>query len=104
MTIRRLCGALRVRGVTELLLVLLLGAGFTALPVFALLPDWRGFAVASAVTYVVDEVLHSRAPGFVRRLAALQPTRPLRFAVRTVMLLALASRMDAPEAVLVAAL
>ncbi|MFF0778680.1 hypothetical protein [Streptomyces sp. NPDC003720] len=104
MTIRRLCGALRVRGVTELLLVLLLGAGFAALPVFALLPDWRGFAVASTVTYVVDEVLHSRAPGFVRRLAALQLTRPLRFAVRTVMLLALATRMDAPEAVLVAAL
>ncbi|MGV9415988.1 hypothetical protein ACWDO6_00395 [Streptomyces sp. NPDC003674] len=104
MTIRRLCGALRVRGVTELFLVLLLGAAFAALPVFALLPDWRGFAVASAVTYVVDEVLHSRAPGFVRRLATLQLTRPLRFAVRTVMLLALASRMDAPEAVLVTAL
>ncbi|MGW5324894.1 hypothetical protein [Streptomyces sp. NPDC004014] len=104
MTIRRLCGALRVRGVTELFLVLLLGAAFAALPVLALLPDWRGFAVASAVTYVVDEVLHSRAPGFVRRLATLQLTRPLRFAVRTVMLLALASRMDAPEAVLVTAL
>ncbi|WP_250404093.1 hypothetical protein [Streptomyces cellostaticus] len=104
MTIRRLCGALRVRGATELLLVLLLGAGFAALPVFALLPDWRGFAAASAVTYAVDEVLHSRAPGFVRRLATLQLTRPLRFAVRTVMLLALATRMDAPGALLVAAL
>ncbi|MFF5027500.1 hypothetical protein ACFY2J_25275 [Streptomyces collinus] len=104
MTIRRLCGALRVRGVTDLLLVLLLAGGFAALPVFALLPSLRGFVAASAVTYVADEVLHSRAPGFVRRLATLQLTRPLRFAVRTVMLLALASRADAPEAVLVTAL
>ncbi|MFD5797276.1 hypothetical protein ACFWIO_27860 [Streptomyces diastatochromogenes] len=104
MTIRRLCGVLRVRGAADLLLVLLLGAGFAALPVFALLPSLWGFAVASAVTYLVDEVLHSRAPGFVRRLATLQLTRPLRFAVRTVMVLALASRMDAPDEVLVAAL
>ncbi|MGW2743794.1 hypothetical protein [Streptomyces sp. NPDC001450] len=104
MTIRRLCGVLRVRGAADLLLVLLLGAGFAALPVFALLPSLWGFAAASAVTYLVDEVLHSRAPGFVRRLATLQLTRPLRFAVRTVMLLALASRMDAPDEVLVAAL
>ncbi|MFF7972635.1 hypothetical protein [Streptomyces sp. NPDC007905] len=104
MTIRRLCGALRVRGATDLLLVLLLGAGFAALPVFALLPSLWGFAAASAVTYLADEVLHRRAPGFVRRLATLQLTRPLRFAVRTVMLLALATRMDAPDAVLVAAL
>ncbi|MFF4038978.1 hypothetical protein [Streptomyces sp. NPDC001816] len=104
MTIRRLCGVLRVRGAADLLLVLLLGAGFAALPVFALLPSLWGFAAASAVTYLADEVLHSRAPGFVRRLATLQLTRPLRFAVRTVMLLALASRMDAPDEVLVAAL
>ncbi|MFE1885895.1 hypothetical protein [Streptomyces diastatochromogenes] len=104
MTIRRLCGVLRVRGAADLLLVLLLGAGFAALPVFALLPSLWGFAAASAVTYLVDEVLHSRAPGFVRRLATLQLTRPLRFAVRTVMVLALASRMDAPDEVLVAAL
>ncbi|MFF5012281.1 hypothetical protein [Streptomyces sp. NPDC001165] len=104
MTIRRLCGVLRVRGAADLLLVLLLGAGFAALPVFALLPSLWGFAAASAVTYLADEVLHSRAPGFVRRLATLQLTRPLRFAVRTVMLLALASRMDAPDQVLVAAL
>ncbi|MFJ9863388.1 hypothetical protein [Streptomyces sp. NPDC101165] len=104
MMIRRLCGVLRVRGAADLLLVLLLGAGFAALPVFALLPSLWGFAAASAVTYLADEVLHSRAPGFVRRLATLQLTRPLRFAVRTVMLLALASRMDAPDEVLVAAL
>ncbi|MFE2095896.1 hypothetical protein [Streptomyces sp. NPDC059468] len=104
MMIRRLCGVLRVRGATDLLLVLLLGAGFAALPVFALLPSLWGFAAASAVTYLADEVLHSRAPGFVRRLATLQLTRPLRFAVRTVMLLALASRTDAPDEVLVAAL
>lgn len=104
MIIRRLCGVLRVRGTTDLLLVLLLGAGFAALPVFALLPSVAGFAVASAVTYVVDEVLHTRAPGLVRRLATLQLNRTLRFAVRTVMLLALASRTNAPDRVLVAAL
>ncbi|MFI9805876.1 hypothetical protein ACIHEJ_16180 [Streptomyces sp. NPDC052301] len=104
MTIRRLCGVLRVRGATDLLLVLLLGAGFAALPVFALLPSLGGFAAAAALTYATDEVLHSRAPGFVRRLATLQLTRPLRFAVRTVMLLALASRLDASDTVLVVAL
>ncbi|WP_432118625.1 hypothetical protein [Streptomyces sp. bgisy032] len=40
---------------------------FAALPVFALLPSLWGFAVASAVTYAADEVLHARAPAFVRR-------------------------------------
>ncbi|MFF9029585.1 hypothetical protein [Streptomyces iakyrus] len=104
MTFRWLCGVLRVRGKTDLLLVFLFAAGFAALPVFALLPSLWGFAVASAVTYAVDEVLHTRAPAFVRRLAALQLTRTMRFAVRTVMLLALADRMGAPDAVLVAAL
>ncbi|MFC9127604.1 hypothetical protein ACFT4A_12220 [Streptomyces sp. NPDC057099] len=104
MTFRWLCGVLRVRGKTDLLLVFLFAAGFAALPVFALLPSLWGFAAASAVTYAVDEVLHTRSPAFVRRLAALQLTRTMRFAVRTVMLLALAERMDAPGAVLVAAL
>ncbi|MEV5435024.1 hypothetical protein AB0K80_03155 [Streptomyces sp. NPDC052682] len=104
MMIRWLCGVLRVRGKTDLLLVFLFAAGFTALPVFALLPSLWGFAVASAVSYAADEVLHVRAPNFVRRLATLQLTRTLRFAVRTVMLLALAERMDAPETVPVAAL
>ncbi|MFD8233740.1 hypothetical protein ACFV20_17910 [Streptomyces sp. NPDC059696] len=104
MTFRWLCGVLRVRGKTDLLLVFLFAAGFAALPVFALLPSLWGFAVASAVTYAADEVLHTRSPAFVRRLAALQLTRTLRFAVRTVMLLALAERLDAPDAVLVAAL
>ncbi|MFI6351880.1 hypothetical protein ACIBJF_04240 [Streptomyces sp. NPDC050743] len=104
MTIRRLCGALRVRRTTDLLLVLLLGAGFAALPVFALLPSLWGFVAATAVTYVVDEVLHVRVPAFVRRLAALHLDRTMRFAVRTVMLLALASRLEAPDAVLVAGL
>ncbi|MFJ7341230.1 hypothetical protein ACIQU3_13190 [Streptomyces sp. NPDC101110] len=93
-----------MRGKTDLLLVFLFAAGFAALPVFALLPWLWGFAVASAVTYAVDEVLHTRSPAFVRRLAALQLTRTMRFAVRTVMLLALADRMGAPGAVLVAAL
>ncbi|MFF6915519.1 hypothetical protein [Streptomyces sp. NPDC012466] len=104
MTFRWLCGVLRVRGKTDLLLVFLFAAGFAALPVFALLPSLWGFAAASAVTYVADEVLHTRAPAFVRRLAALQLTRTMRFAVRAVMLLALADRMGAPDAVLVAAL
>lgn len=104
MMIRQLCGVLRVRGKAELLLVLVFAAGFAALPVLALSPSLWGFAVASAVTYLADEVLHARAPGFVRRLAALQFTRTLRFAVRTVMVLALAERMKAPDSVLVAAL
>lgn len=104
MMARRLCGVLRVRGTSDLLLVLLLAAGFAALPVCALLPSLGGFAVASTVSYLADEALHIRAPGFVRRLATLQLDRTLRFAVRTVMLLALADRMNAPDFVLVAAL
>jgi hypothetical protein len=102
--VRQLCGALRVRGPADLFLVLLMAAGFVALPVFALLPLLGGFAVASAVTYVTDEALHNRAPAFVRRLATLQLDRTLRFAARTVMLLALAERMNAPDRLLVAAL
>ncbi|MEY2248673.1 hypothetical protein AB8A21_38105 [Streptomyces sp. BF23-18] len=93
-----------MRGVIDLLLVLLLGAGFVALPVFALLPSLWGFMAAATLTYVVDEVLHARAPSFVRRLAALHLDRTMRFAVRTVMLLALASRMGAPGGWLVTAL
>ncbi|MFJ9560003.1 hypothetical protein ACIRQQ_08185 [Streptomyces fuscichromogenes] len=93
-----------MRGTIDLLLVLLLGVGFVALPVSALLPSLWGFVAASAVTYAADEVLHVRAPTFVRRLAALHLDRTMRFAVRTVMLLALASRMDAPGVVLVTAL
>ncbi|MEU6254540.1 hypothetical protein [Streptomyces sp. NPDC047043] len=93
-----------MRGKADLLLVFLFGAGFAALPVFALLPSLWGFAAASAASYVADEVLHTRAPGFVRRLAALQLDRTLRFAVRSVMLLALANRMDAPDPVLVVGL
>ncbi|WP_405725636.1 hypothetical protein OG885_03245 [Streptomyces sp. NBC_00028] len=104
MMVRQLCGALRVRGATDLFLVLLLAAGFMALPVFALLPWLGGFAVASMVSYAADEALHVRAPGFVRRLATLQLDRTLRFAVRTVMLLALAERMGASDALLVSAL
>ncbi|MGW0970622.1 hypothetical protein [Streptomyces sp. NPDC002516] len=104
MVIRRLCGVLRVGGVIDLLLVLLLAAGFVALPVVALLPSLWGFVAASAVTYTVDEILHTRAPSFVRRLAALHLDRTMRFAVRTVMLLALASRMEAPGVWLVTAL
>jgi hypothetical protein len=103
-TIRWWCAVLRVRGKADLLLVFLFGAGFAALPVFALLPSLWGFAAASAVSYLADEVLHARAPGFVRRLAALQLDRNLRFAVRSVMLLALADRMDAPDPVLVVGL
>ncbi|MFI0542403.1 hypothetical protein ACH3VS_26355 [Streptomyces sp. WSLK1-3] len=101
MTIRRLCAVLRVRGKAELLLVILFAAGFAALPVLALLPSLWGFTAAWAVTYLTDEALHARAPGFVRRLATLQLSRTMRFAVRTVMLLALADRMAAPDAVLV---
>ncbi|WP_406215909.1 hypothetical protein [Streptomyces canus] len=104
MTIRRLCAALRVPGKTELLLVILFGAGFAALPVLALLPSLWGFTAAWAVTYLADEALHVKAPGFVRRLATLQLNRTMRFAVRTVMLLALADRTDAPGAVLVTGL
>ncbi|WP_330266967.1 hypothetical protein [Streptomyces griseorubiginosus] len=104
MTIRRLCAVLRVRGKTELLLVILFAAGFAALPVLALLPSLWGFTVAWAATYATDEALHARAPGFVRRLATLQLSRTMRFAVRTVMLLALADRTDAPDAVLVTGL
>jgi hypothetical protein len=104
MTIRRLCAALRVPGRTGLLLVILFGAGFAALPVLALLPSLWGFTVAWAVTYLADEALHSKAPAFVRRLATLQLSRAMRFAVRTVMLLALADRMNAPGAVLVTGL
>ncbi|MEW1647518.1 hypothetical protein [Streptomyces sp. NPDC091219] len=84
--------------------MLLFAAGFAALPVFALLPSLWGFAAASAVSYLVDEALHVRAPQFVRRLAALQLDRTLRFAFRTLMLLALADRMEAPDRILVAGL
>ncbi|CAM5405905.1 Integral membrane protein OS=Streptomyces fumanus OX=67302 GN=GCM10018772_00530 PE=4 SV=1 [Streptomyces fumanus] len=104
MMIRWLCSVLRVRGKADLLLVFLFGASFAALPVFALLPSLWGFAAASAVSYLTDEMLHSRAPGFIRRLASLQMTRTMRFAARTAMLLALAERMNAPELLLVAAL
>ncbi|MBK3570324.1 hypothetical protein [Streptomyces sp. MBT62] len=104
MMVRWLCAALRVRAKTDLLLVFLFAAGFAALPVFALLPSLWGFAAASAVSYVVDEALHVRAPQFVRRLAALQLDRTLRFAFRTLMLLALADRTGAPDRVLVAGL
>jgi len=104
MNIRRLCAVLRVRGINELLLVILFTAGFAALPVLALLPSVWGFTVAWAVTYLADEALHAKAPGFVRRLAALQVSRALRFAVRTLMLLALADRTDAPDAVVVTGL
>jgi len=102
--IRRLCAFLGVRGKADLLLVFLFGAAFAALPVFALLPSLWGFAAASAVSYLADEALHVRAPGFVRRLATLQLIRTMRFAARTVMLLALADRMDAPDALLIAGL
>ncbi|MDV9175108.1 hypothetical protein R6V09_33970 [Streptomyces sp. W16] len=104
MMVRWLCAALRVRAKADLLLVFLFAAGFAALPVFALLPSLWGFAVASAVSYIVDEALHVRAPQFVRRLAALQLDRTLRFAFRTLMLLALADRTGAPDRVLVAGL
>ncbi|MEU6354160.1 hypothetical protein ABZ896_33350 [Streptomyces sp. NPDC047072] len=104
MMIRRFCSVLRVPGKSELLLVFLFGAGFVALPVLALLPSLWGFTAAWAVTYLADEVLHERAPGFVRRLAALQLSRTMRFAVRSVMLLALADRMDAPDALLIVGL
>lgn len=104
MNIRRLRAVLRVPGKRELLLVILFAAGFAALPVLALLPSLWGFTAAWAVTYLADEALHAKAPGFVRRLAALQLSRTMRFAVRTVMLLALADRMDAPDTVLVTGL
>ena len=102
--IRRLYAFLGVRGKADLVLVLLFGAAFAALPVFALLQSLWGFAAASAVSYLADEALHVRAPGFVRRLATLQLNRTMRFAARTVMLLALADRMDAPDALLVTGL
>ncbi|MEU3251604.1 hypothetical protein [Streptomyces sp. NPDC006997] len=101
MMIRWLCTVLRVRGKADLLLVFLFGASFAALPVFALLPSLWGFVAAAAVSYVTDEMLHSRAPGFIRRLATLQLTRTMRFAARMVMLLALAQRMGASATVLV---
>lgn len=102
--IRRLCAVLRVRTKLGLVLVVLFCAGFAALPVFALLPSLWGFVAASAVSYAADEWLHSREPAFIRRLASLQLNRNMRFAARTVMLLALADRLDAPDTVLVAGL
>ncbi|MFE5190526.1 hypothetical protein [Streptomyces sp. NPDC056628] len=84
--------------------MLLFGTAFAALPVFALMPSLWGFAAASAVTYAADEALHVRAPAFVRRLAALQLDRTLRFAVRTALLLVLAQRMDVPTTLLVTGL
>ncbi|MFI5673177.1 hypothetical protein [Streptomyces cellulosae] len=104
MFVRWLCAVLRVRGVPDLLLVFVFGAGFALLPVFALLPSLWGFAAASAVSYLADEALHVRAPGFIRRMASLQFNRTMRFAARTVMLLALIERMDAPDRVLAAGL
>ncbi|MEW2129611.1 hypothetical protein [Streptomyces sp. NPDC005435] len=88
---------------TDLLLVFLLAATFVALPVFALMPSVRWFAVASVVSYAVDEALHSRAPGFIRRLTALQLNRTMRFALRTTMLLALAGRIGVSHRVLAVA-
>jgi len=102
--VRWLCAVLRVRGKADLFLVLLFGAGFALLPVFALMPSLWGFAAASAVSYLADEALHVRAPGFIRRLATLQFNRTMRFAARTVMVIALAERMNAPELVLAAGL
>ncbi|MEV2216070.1 hypothetical protein AB0H86_32405 [Streptomyces sp. NPDC050997] len=93
-----------MRGKADLFLVFLFGAGFALLPVFALMPSLWGFAAASAVSYLADEALHVRAPGFIRRLATLQFNRTMRFAARTVMLLALAQRMNVPEVVLAAGL
>ena len=104
MIVRWLCAVLRVRGKADLFLVLLFGAGFALLPVFALMPSLWGFAAASAVSYLADEALHVRAPGFIRRLATLQFNRTMRFAARTVMVIALAERMNAPELVLAAGL
>ncbi|MGW0331754.1 hypothetical protein ACWD0J_07750 [Streptomyces sp. NPDC003011] len=100
MMIRWLSDALRVRGAGSLLLVLLFGASFASLPVLALMPSLWGFAAASAISYLADEALHHRDPAFVRRLTAMQLDRTLRFAVRTLMLLALADRMSAPDTVL----
>ncbi|MFB7456368.1 hypothetical protein [Streptomyces sp. NPDC056188] len=91
-------------GKADLLLVILFGAGFAALPVFALLPSLWGFAAAWAVTYIVDELLHSRTPGFIRRLSGVHLNRTMRFAIRSTMLLMLAIWMKAPEPVLIAGL
>lgn len=104
MIIRRLRAALRVRTKSGPLLLALFAGSFAALPFFALLPSLWGFVAASAVSYVTDELLHSREPGFIRRLASLQLNRNMRFAARMLMLLLLAERMDAPDKVLISGL
>ncbi|MFF4650567.1 hypothetical protein [Streptomyces sp. NPDC001380] len=102
--IRRLRGILRIRTAFGFLLALLLGAAFAAIPVCALLPSLWGFVAASAVSYLVDEWLHSREPEFIGRLAAFRLNRIMRFLARSAMLLVLADRLDAPDPVVIGGL
>jgi hypothetical protein len=95
--IRRIRSVLRVRTRSGFLLVLLFGASFAAIPVCALLPSLWGFISASALSYLIDEWLHSREPEFIGRMAQLRLNRILRFLARTAMLLVLADRLDAPD-------
>ncbi|WP_405014361.1 hypothetical protein [Kitasatospora sp. NBC_01539] len=102
--IRRLRAVLRIRTGSGFLLALVFGVAFAAIPVCALLPSLWGFVAASAVTYVADEWLHSREPEFIGRMAQLRLNRILRFLARTAMLLVLADRLDAPDALVITGL
>ncbi|MCX4862218.1 hypothetical protein OG426_09540 [Streptomyces canus] len=102
--VQQLRGVLRVRTWGGLVLSLLLGASYAAMPLFALLPQLWGFAAVSAISYGADAWLHRIEPSFIRRLAAFGMDRTLRFLARDALLLVLAERMDAPEPVLVAGL
>ncbi|MFF7647417.1 hypothetical protein [Streptomyces canus] len=95
---------LRVRTWGGLVLSLLLGASYEAMPLIALLPHLWGFVTASAVSYVTDAWLHRLEPSFIRRMAAFRMDRTMRFLARDALLLVLAERMDAPEPMLVSGL
>ncbi|WP_245797749.1 CDP-glycerol glycerophosphotransferase family protein [Mangrovactinospora gilvigrisea] len=99
-----MCGVLRLRSRGGLLLALLCAASFAAVPVLALLPSLYGFAVASALSYLTDEWLHSKEPEFIGRLAAFRLNRIMRFLARTASLVILAYRLDATDGWLLAIL
>ncbi|MFD9123680.1 hypothetical protein [Kitasatospora sp. NPDC059571] len=102
--IRRIRAILRIRTTGGFLLASLMGLSFAALPVLALIPAERAFLAAAALSYLTDEWLHSKEPDFIGRLATFRLNRIMRFLARSAMLIVLADRVDAPNALVIAAL
>ncbi|MFF8383448.1 hypothetical protein [Streptomyces kanasensis] len=87
----------RVGSRSELAAAVLMGLGYPAVMLAALIPNIWLFAAAGAVTYAADWYLHQKNSYLVNRLNSVRAGLPIRFLLRQLLLILLLARENLAE-------